>query len=216
MIVRSEPSACTSGREGFLAEALRLRIRLGRADDVSAPRVFRAGNAVGHPPSGAMTGVREHVDVPETSGKRHRRSVLLIASADHRFENMTVNQRGRWPDVATVRIVACHPKSFPEDVRAGATVHGLPISRNVRPGSLRMAVFSLEVAIWAVLQRGARRRLLSFQDTSAVAGLIVRSRQTGWVVDAVDDPAMELSTARRREKRVKAAFLSARDRGFGD
>ncbi len=148
-----------------------------------------------------------------------RASVLLVAHADHRFDNMTVNQRARaLTDVAAVRIVACHPRSFPDDVRSRARIRGLPISSSLPTGPLRLAFFSAEVAAWALLQRAARRRydlVYSFQDTSAVAGLILRSRATGWVMDAVDDPAMELSNARRRRKRAKAAFLRARDHVVG-
>jgi glycosyltransferase involved in cell wall biosynthesis len=150
-----------------------------------------------------------------TDGRRRRASILLVAHADHRFANMTVNQRARaLADVAAVRIVACHPWSFPQDVRSRAAIRGLPISSRLRTKPWAMAVFSAEVAVWALLQRGACRRyelVYSFQDTSAVAGLILRSCRTGWVMDAVDDPAMELSNARRRGKRVKAGFLRARD-----
>lgn len=152
---------------------------------------------------------------PSTDGERRRASVLLVAHADHRFDNMTVNQRARaLADAAAVRVVACHPRSFPEDVRGRTTIRGLPISSSLPTGPLRLAAFSAEVAVWAVLQRAARRRydlVYSFQDTSAVAGLILRSPRTGWVMDAVDDPAMELSNARRRGKRLKAWFLRARD-----
>jgi glycosyltransferase involved in cell wall biosynthesis len=146
--------------------------------------------------------------------------VAFVTPADCRFPNMAVNQRLRaMLDRADVEVVSCHPRSFPPDLAGRARIRSFPVSRRLRAQVPKLAAFSVEVALWSAWQRlrGRRYRLVyTFQDTSAVAGMILcgRRRGRGWVLDVLDDPGQELANAVEGGRPAKAAMLRVRDRVF--
>jgi glycosyltransferase involved in cell wall biosynthesis len=129
---------------------------------------------------------------------------------------MTVNQRLRALSVlGAVDVVSCYPHSFPADVLPHIQIVSFPFLDRISHRLLKPAAFTLVVFIWSLIQllRGTRYSLVySFQDTSAVGGLAFQSFGSRWIIDAVDDPAMELANARRRRRRLRMLLMLARDR----
>lgn len=146
----------------------------------------------------------------------HPGTVLAVVPADCRFEHMAVNQRLRTLlDLGDVTIIASSPGSFPPDIAAHARIRGFLASARLSQSAVRILAFSIEAITWAVAQKLLRRRfriLYTFQDTSALAGLILRSPASRWVADVLDDPALEVRNAQQRRWRVKTAVLCVRDR----
>lgn len=147
-------------------------------------------------------------------GKSGGRPILFVANAEHRFANMTVNQRlGAAIRAAPVDVLSCYPTSFPEDTKARIRIISFPLSRRAKGSVAKLLLFTMEVLVWALVRGQSRNYSLvySFQDTSAAVGWLLQSRKTGWVVDAVDDPAMDLSNALERRRRFKSLALRLRD-----
>jgi glycosyltransferase involved in cell wall biosynthesis len=142
-----------------------------------------------------------------------RARVLAVVPTDCSFEHMAVNQRLRaLAEVAEVDIIASYPGSFPSDLRDKTRIRACTFSRHIGTASVRMLVFSAEIAIWAALHRMRHlyRIVYTFQDTSACAGLIMRGTGTRWVMDILDDPSLELRNAEQQGRRYKAAALRLR------
>lgn len=131
---------------------------------------------------------------------------------------MSVNQRLRaLAGLGQLDILGCYPDSFPDDVAEVAQILRLPITQSMRKGPLRVAAFGAEALVWSILQRVRRRRydlVYCFQDPSAAVGLLMRGSGTGWVIDALDDPALELRNAVEQGKALKWRALTVRDRLF--
>lgn len=143
------------------------------------------------------------------------RAILFVANAEHRFTNMTVNQRLRaLMQFSPVDILSCYPMSFPKDIEGRVRIVSFPLSRRAESAVVKLSLFTIELVVWSVLAGRSRNYGLvySFQDTSAVVGWLLRNRNTGWVVDAVDDPAMDLSNAVERGRRIRSLSLRLRDR----
>jgi glycosyltransferase involved in cell wall biosynthesis len=167
-----------------------------------------------------VTALRSHFLARiDPDGRSTGAGPLFVTPAECRFPNMTVNQRLRMLlDRGPVEVWSPYPDAFPPDIQARAKIRRFPLSERLPSGAIRLPAFSAEVAVRALLSRlrGSRYPLIySFQDTSAVAGWLLRRPGSGWVLDAVDDPAMELSTARQRRKRGKSSGLAARDAMIG-
>jgi glycosyltransferase involved in cell wall biosynthesis len=144
--------------------------------------------------------------------------ILAVVPAEARFSNMSVNQRLRaLTALGRLHILSCYPDSFPDDIKRAARIFKLPLTQSTRKGALRLALFGLEASIWSIAARlrGWRYSVVyCFQDISAAAGLFLKRADNGWVIDALDDPALELRNATQQGKRAKAHALTIRDRLF--
>jgi glycosyltransferase involved in cell wall biosynthesis len=147
-----------------------------------------------------------------------QRRILFVTVANHRFANMTVNQRIRaFLPLGQVEIFALFPDSFPPDIASRVRIHRPLISRRFAGSVLRLPLFTLEAAAWAASQLARGRRydaVYAFQDTSALAGWLFRARGAGWFIDAVDDPALELRNAQEQRRIGKVVLLALRDMFF--
>lgn len=146
---------------------------------------------------------------------RSRGRILAIVPSQAQHTNMAVNQRLRalasWGELG---IFSCYPDAFPDDIRRVADVTGAPMLSRLPPGTIRLCAFTVATLLWSLGQRMLGREwslIYCFQDTSAVAGLVLHGPNTGWVVDALDDPALELGNAREQRKTMKASALAFRD-----
>ncbi|MHB1432113.1 MAG: glycosyltransferase [Streptosporangiaceae bacterium] len=145
--------------------------------------------------------------------RRRSASALAVVPVNCQFEQMAVNQRLRaLLTVADLDIVTCYPESIPPDISGRARVRSLPLSRRRSSASLKTLLFTAEIIFWSVTQRLLRRRygvVYTIQDTSAVAGLILRARTDRWVLDVLDDPALSVLNAVQNVQRVKASIMRA-------
>jgi colanic acid biosynthesis glycosyl transferase WcaI len=149
---------------------------------------------------------------------RRRARVLAVVPAKCSFEHMAVNQRLRaLAEIAEVDVVASYPESFPADLQQSCRIRGFELSRRLSPSAIRLLGFSAEVGLWAALQRVRRhyKVVYTFQDTSALAGAMLRGPGTRWVMDMLDDPALELRNAEQQGHRRKAAMLRLRSSLIG-
>lgn len=148
--------------------------------------------------------------------RRASPGVLAVVPADCRFEQMAVNQRLRaLMDVAEVHVIASHPESFPPDIACRANIRGFKLSSLFAYEPARILAFSVAAVLWATAQTFRRHHYkiaYTFQDTSALVGRILSSRGTRWVLDVLDDPALELRNAEQQGGWVKVAALQVRDR----
>lgn len=183
-----------------------------RSLTVLPPLARRLGVAVpfAYPALHRLRFLRSHNLV--TVSRQATGPTLFVAHAQHRFPNMTVNQRLRAVStLGPVDVLTCYPDAFPDDVKASVRVIGCPLSSRVGNTTLKLSLFTFEALIWALLHPGRYRLVYCFQDSSALVGWALRSRGTRWVLDAVDDPAMELANAVERGQPVKSTALRARD-----
>lgn len=119
--------------------------------------------------------------------------------------------------LGVVEVLSAHPDSFPAEISSETRIRGFPFSRRLQQTVVKLPVFSVEVAAWATFARllGRKYQLVyAFQDTSSIAGLLLRGPGTRWVIDVLDDPALELRNTAQQGKRAKALLLSVRDRLF--
>ncbi len=156
-------------------------------------------------------------EAPQTSLVPTAR-ILFVTVANHRFRNMAVNQRlTALTELGSVEVRSVYPDSFPPDIASEADIRSFPVSRRLPKGFLRLPIFTVEITLWSLwrLLVGTRFDIVyALQDTSAIAGLFLTKRKGGWVIDAVDDPALELRNAVEKGKRAKALLLAVRDRVF--
>jgi hypothetical protein len=125
---------------------------------------------------------------------------------------MTVNQRLRTlKSVGRVDVLSCYPDAFPPDIGVGSVrIIRAPISTRMPPGPMRLSAFTIDAALYAIAAWIMGRRYqvtYTLQDTSAVAGWLLHGRRGCWVIDAVDDPALELRNAQIQGSQVKVLGL---------
>lgn len=146
------------------------------------------------------------------------RPILAVVPSEASFTNMTVNQRLRvLAQLGPIEVLSCYPESFPADVASATRVTAMPASSRLPRGTVRLVVFGGEVSVWSMLQKALGRRysvVYCFQDASAIAGWLLGSAAAAWVVDVLDDPALELRNAAASGKPFKAMALAVRDRLF--
>lgn len=145
--------------------------------------------------------------------------ILFVTASEQRFSNMTVNQRLRTlKSVGRVDVLSCYPDAFPPDIGVGSVrIIRAPISTRMPPGPMRLSAFTIDAALYAIAAWIMGRRYqvtYTLQDTSAVAGWLLHGRRGCWVIDAVDDPALELRNAQIQGSQVKVLVLRARDVAF--
>ena len=160
-----------------------------------------------------------HASRQKADAAMGRFRVLVIAPGECRFDHMAVNERIRaLARIGPVEVRASYPDAFPADIAELADVRGwrLPVRCGTSP--LRLLAFTATAACWAVGRRlrGHRYRLVyTIQDASALAGWLLRRPGTGWVIDVLDDPGLEVSNARRQGRWSRAAAHAVRRRLIG-
>jgi glycosyltransferase involved in cell wall biosynthesis len=147
------------------------------------------------------------------------RRVLAVVPANCRFDHMAVNQRLRaLLEISDLEIVASYPESFPADIADRARIRSFPISRRAIPATVKVPIFGMEVAAWALAKRLARHRyefVYSFQDVSAAAGWLLGPMAGRWAMDVLDDPGQSHGNAAQRHQRLKSALLRRYERIIG-
>lgn len=129
--------------------------------------------------------------------------VLAVVPVNCRFGQMAVNQRLRaLGDLGKVDIIASYPRSFPVDISAAAQISSFGGAGRAIPATIKIPIFFIQVAIWALVTRIFRRSrydiVYTFQDISAVAGWILGPLAERWAMDVLDDPAQSHGNASQR------------------
>jgi glycosyltransferase involved in cell wall biosynthesis len=140
-----------------------------------------------------------------------RRRSLAVVPVNCRFDHMAVNQRLRaLLEISDVDIIASYPESFPADIARRARIRSFPVTRRAIPATVKFPLFAVQVAVWALATRLARRSfefVYTFQDVSAVAGWLLGPLAGRWAMDVLDDPRQSHGNAAQRRQRLKLALL---------